>query len=158
MSLFVGRLILFGVIANLAACAGFKALEDKPDAKLMYRHSSSDFTVAWNTVQTGKITMLDGLITNVQNIRIQDIDLMVVVLDTAGSRLSEGTVLLDKLGLRMNDSVSFSVKLVDAIITKGNILEFIISYRINTGSWYGRGAQSRFKVDAVTGVAIVEQR
>ena len=158
MSFYVKILILIGAIASLTACTNFKAFMDKPDAKLLYRHSSPDFIVAWNTLQAGNEAVIDGLITNVKNIQVLDIDLTVVVLNSDGRHLSEGTVLFDKMNLKMNNSVSFSVKLKDAIIAKDSILEFIINYRINTGSWNGRNAQSRFKVDAATGGAIGEPK
>jgi hypothetical protein len=160
MSLLVGRLILIGVITSLAACASIKSFEDNPESQLTYRHSSFDLKFAWNTLQTGNDTVIEGLIINVRNIQVRDIDLNVTVLDTNGRVLSEGAVPPSQVNLRMNmnDSVPFSVKLKDAIIAKGNVLKFIIIYHTNDGSWYGHEWQSSFKVDAATGGAVEEQR
>lgn len=165
MSFLVGRLILIGVITSLPACAiikdfkeNLKANEVKSEAQLPYRHSSAEFKVAWNIVQTGNDTVIHGLITNVMNVKVRDIDLNVVVLDTDGKHLSKGEVLSPQNNLNMNDSFAFSVKLKDAIIANGNVLRFIINYSNVSGSWGGGpSVQSSFTVDATTGVAIEEQ-
>jgi hypothetical protein len=64
MSFPVGRLILLGIIASLPACiivndfkANLKAYETKSESEFPYRHSSSDFIVAWNAVQAGKLAI-----------------------------------------------------------------------------------------------------
>jgi hypothetical protein len=100
---------------------------------------------------------MEGFIKNLRNMQLKDFDLNVAVLDTDGRRLTEETVLLDKINLRINESIPFSVKLKNAKIAKENVLRFIISYSIDDGSYYGRGSQSSFKVDAETGAAIEEQ-
>ena len=158
MSVFAVRLIVIGAITSLTACVSVKTYQDNPEAQFTYRHSSSNFIVAWNTLQTGKDTAFEGLIKNVQNIEIRDIELNVMALDTDGKLLSEGAVLKTRVNLKKNDSVPFSVKLKDAVMEKGNVLQFILRYHIHTGSWYGRDGQNIFKVDAATGVAIEEQR
>lgn len=158
MSFLVRRLILIWTITSLAACAGIKTSEDKTEAQLPYHHSSYHLKVAWKTLQTGNGTDIDGLIKIVRNIIVRNIELNVRVLDTNGMIVSEGDVLPASINLKMNDSFPFSIKLKDAIFAKGNVLEFIIKYRTNDGSWYGHGWQSSFKVDAATGAVIEDER
>ena len=154
MCFHVARLILIGVITSLTACASFKYIMDTPDSQLTFRHTTLEFKVAWNTIQTGNDMVIEGLITNVRNIQVKSVEMNVMVLDANERHLSEGTVLLDHI----NGTVPFSVKIKDGVIAKGSVLKFIVSYHINDGSWYGRSGQSSFKVDAVTGVAIEEQK
>ena len=156
MSFFVSRLILIGVITSLVACASFKSYEEKV-VQLPYHHSSFDFDVAWNSSQAGNDTVIDGLIKNVRSVQVRDIILRIQVLGPDETFLSDGEVFLENVNLTMNDSRKFSVRVKDATISKGNVLEFKIDYRINNGSWYGRAGQSSFNVDETTGVAIEEQ-
>ena len=157
MLFLIGRLSLIGFIISLTSCADIKDIVGRPDTPLLYRHSSSDFIVAWNALETDNDTVIEGRITNVKNIQIHGIELKATVSNTAGNSLSEGAFLRESINLRMNDSVSFSVKLKDAKIAKGNVLEFKMRYQILTGGWGGRDAQSSFKVEAATGVAIEEK-
>ncbi len=166
MSFLIRSLILLWVAASLPACAiikasqdKFEAYNDKPEAQLPYHHNTFDFKVAWNTSQAGNDMIIVGFIKNVQAMQVRGIELNVFVVDTYGrclSKVSEGTVLPDQINLQMNDYVHFSVKLKNTAIANENILKFIIDYRINNGSWYGRRGQSIFYVDMATGGLVEE--
>jgi hypothetical protein len=169
MSFLVGRLILIGIMASLPACVivndfkeNLKAYGgDKSEAQFPYRHSSPDINVAWDIVQKGNDTVVDGLITNIRNIQIGDLYMNVEVFDSDGKRMSMGDALSPQRHLNMKDSFAFSVILKDAKISEGNFLRFLINYRsgISSGAWGGGGnsGKSDFKVYETTGIAIEEQ-
>jgi hypothetical protein len=160
MSFLVRRLILIGIITSLAACANINTntSTEKTETQFPYQHSLLNLKVAWKTLQTGNDAVIDGLIKIVQNRIVRNIEMNVYVLDTKGVEVSEGAVLPTSINLKMNDYFPFSIKLRNAIIAKGDVLEFIIRYRTNDGSWNGHGWQNSFKVDAVTGAVIEEER
>jgi hypothetical protein len=163
MSLLVGRLILLGLIASLPACMivnDFKEnlhAYERPEGPLPYRHSSSELMVTWNTVRRGNDTVVEGFITNVHRLQVQNISLDVQVTDSNGRALSTGSDLLPQNTLYMNDSLTFSVQLKDVRMTEGNVLKFYINYRTRTGAWGGGSGDCNFKVDAATGTVIKEQ-
>jgi hypothetical protein len=201
MSYLVGRLVLIGIITSLPACIvindfkGYlKAYEDKLETQLPYHHSSSDAKVDWDAVQLGNDTIIDGRVTNVQNMQESDFYVDVDVLDSEGNHVSKGRALLPPesvfwppwsafpypgsalshpgnllwfpnsvwpsisslsppvIILKRHDSFTFSIKLKDVQITKGDVLKFFINYRIITGAWGGRYRDWIFKVDATTGL------
>jgi hypothetical protein len=152
MPFIASRLILIVLIAGLAACASFKAPQNYPVVQLPYLHSSFNLDVAWNTMQTGNDTVIEGLIKNVRHPELQDIDLSVMVFDPSGRLLSKGFLPVPN-NLKINESVPFSIKLKGDTIAQANILEFIIHYRASDDGRNGIDWLSSFKVDAATGVA-----
>ncbi len=165
MASLVGRFILIAIITCLPACAiitnykdYLKANEGKSETKFSYHHISSDFKVDWNTLQKGSDTVIDGLITNIREMRVNDINPHVVVLGTDGNKLSEGEALSDHFTSYRNDSFAFNVILKDAFIAKGYIILFYIDYRLQDGRWGGKFMESSFKVDATTGTDIEETK
>ena len=158
MSYLLRRLILIGTISCLAACANFKAAEVRTEAKLPYHHSGSDLKVSWQTIQTGKDATVSGLVKITRKVIVRNMDLSIDLLDSEGTVVSEGEVASNSVNMKMNDYFPFSVKLKDTTLVKGNVLEFIIRYHTNDGSWYGHAWQSSFQADALTGAVIEEQR
>lgn len=149
-------LILLLIIAGMPACASLKSSQNDPMAQFPYRHNAYDLIVAWNSLQTEHGTIIDGLIKNVRYPEVRDIDLTVKVFDPKGSLLSKGSFLLVPAPLSMYESAPFIVKLPDAPLAKGNVIEFIMRYHGNDGYRNNFDWLTSFKADAATGVPYSE--
>ncbi len=162
MSDIVKGLILIGFVINLSACAIIKEFKGNSTAikseSKQYHHTASDFKMAWDITQAGNDTVINGVITSVMNTQVLDVYLLVEVLDSDGSKLTGGDVSLDQVNLRRNDSATFSVKLTNTVLAKGDVLNFITNYRFASGSWGGSSRYSNFMVDATTGAATQVQK
>src|ERR1039458_5216426 len=123
-------LILIGAIAGLAACASFKAPQNNPEAQLPYRHSPVDLNVAWNIAQSGNDMVIDGIINNIRNLELQDIELTFKILDSGGRLLSGGFIPVP-IPLKMNVSIPFSFRLMNDSFAQGDVLDLIIRYHAN---------------------------
>lgn len=153
-----GRAVmLMTLLAAFAGCTAMPAARTSPFAGYPFRHDDFDFNVAWKTSPAGQGVNVDGILKNVRYAQVSDIQLWVKVLSKDKKVMTEESTLLLPVSLNTDDSLPFSVTLKNVVLAPGNMLNFVIMYRVNDDSKSSSAWLSSFTVDAVTGASTAKE-
>ncbi len=125
-----------------------------PAAGYPFRHNDFDFKVAWKSAASDRGTAIDGLLKNVRYPSVAGVDLTVRLVDRENRVLAGGTAYPIPQRIMENDYSPFHVILRHGAPAKGDLLQFMIWYRINEGGQGGDHWLSSFVVDASTGEVV----
>ena len=157
MSHFVRSLVAMALLVVFTGCAATPAARTSPFAGYPFRHADFDFKVAWKTSPSGSGISVDGILKNVRYYQVGDVQLWVKVLNKANKVLAEESTLFMPLPLEMDDYRPFSVTLQNVALAPGDMLNFVIMYRVIDDRRSSFNWLSSFTVDAMTGAAPVKE-
>jgi hypothetical protein len=150
---FTKSVLMVTLLAAFTGCSGIPVGSTNPSDRYPFRHTDFDFKVAWKISQAGQGIVADGILKNVRYFQVGDIQLWVKVLTKDNKVMAEGSTLFFLHPLGMDEYQPFNVRLDNVKLNPGDLLTFVIQYRVlddrrNIFSWL-----SSFTVDAMTGVA-----
>jgi hypothetical protein len=160
MWLFRRRSLLALILVAVTGCSAVQPPNQSPVAGFPYRHATFDLITAWQTSQTDQGVAITGLIKNRRYQEIDGVDL------TVSLRTNERKVIATAGAFPLPSAIKtdyyshFDLLLNKATITPGDLLQFVIRYRVNEGGHDSSGNSSwlsSFEVDAVTGAPLVRE-
>lgn len=155
MSLLTKVATLLATILMLTVHAPAYAAGNGPAAGLPFRHSDFDFKVAWNTSTLDQGVAIEGLLTNVRYPSVEGVDLSVWLVGKDNRVIACSTAFPIPQRIGEYDYSPFRLVLKNGLLSKGDVLQFLIRYRVNEGGQGGDSWLSSFAVDAATGAAVV---
>lgn len=130
--------------------------EGGPAAGLPFRHNAFDFKVAWKTTTVNQGVAIEGLLKNVRYPSVEGVDLSVRLVGKDNRVLVCGTDFPIPQRIGEYDYSPFRLVLKNGTVSKGDVLQFLIWYRINEGGQGGDRWLSSFAVDATTGAVVAK--
>jgi hypothetical protein len=163
MSNLVRILVIFvAIVASLVVMAGCGIHSHAKDTDVSgypYRYADFDYKYAWKTTAADKGLLIAGVMKNVRYAFIDSVLLTVNAIDKDGKIIATATDFPMPQQTRQDEVSFFSLLLKDVKPAPGDILQFRVHYTGNEGNpdgtvdWHGS-----FKVDAMTGAAIIAPR
>jgi hypothetical protein len=147
---------LLAILMALTACAAMPAAQQKPFAAFPFRHNAFDFKIAWKTSPTEQGILVDGIMKNVRYSQVDDLEVTVSVLNKGNKVLAESTTFTVPRPITMDEYRSFDLLLKKVVLTQGDVLHFLIKYRVVDDVRSSFNWVSSFSVEALTGVPIVK--
>jgi len=146
------RFIWLVLVALITGCTAMQAPIRNAIAEYPFRHEAFDFITSWKTTKSGENVAVDGVVKNLRLFQVSDIQLWVKVLNKSKKIKTEESTLLLPVYLGTDESLPFNVTLKNVGFDQGDMLNFVILYRVDDDSKSSFTWLSSFTVDAVTGV------
>lgn len=154
---FVLRIVTLVMLAALTAVPTVHAADGSPVAGMPYRYDNFDFKYAWRTVQVDRGLAIDGLLKNVRYASVDDVVMTVSLLNREGKLLADATTFPIPQEIRMDYDSPFDLVLKDVVPSEGDLLRFLIRYRVHDGDSNSFNWLGSFTVDAATGKVLPEK-
>jgi hypothetical protein len=112
-----------------AGCAAHQEVTRNKPAVLSQSHAQFDLQIAWDVSTGGTGTRIDGVIRNVWSAQIEELELRVEVLDSAGKTVARAADHVSRT-LGVNETAPFSLRLPGRF---GNGAKLVFTYRYVPG-------------------------
>ena len=154
---YVKMVLITVMMTGLVACGSLHGVYQSPVADFPFRHNAFDLKVAWKTSRIDKGLAIDGILKNVRYQQMNDVEVTVSVIDKNNKVLGSDSAFILPFPINMGDYAPFDLTIRNLVPARGDEFRFLIRYRAYDGGHGSFTWLSRFRTDALTGAAIVDE-